>query len=188
MMVYLVSASWDNSCSSICSIAECFAFLVCTKWYNPAIHRQSQIRESCSSSMTFRYVDWNRGLVVSSDEDQHQSGMCNLQDIGGHVMKIPFIGFQILLFMRLEVWMLKTLSYEYIWKFFKLYSLIYITIFSFLFFPREHHLVLGICHFQSFLLLFFCCKELGSYLLHIDWWRKLFFYCIVKLALGHILL
>ena len=84
--------------------------------------------------------------------------------------------------------MLKTLSYEYIWKFFKLYSLIYITIFSFIFFPREHHLVLGICHFQSFLLLFFCCKELGSYLLHIDWWRKLFFYCIVKLALGHILL
>ncbi|XP_050241959.1 uncharacterized protein LOC126690866 isoform X2 [Quercus robur] len=83
-------------------IAECFAFLVCTKWYNPAIHRQSQIRESCSSSMTFRYVDWNRGLVVSSDEDQHQSGMCNLQDIGGHVMKVPFIGFQILLFMRLE--------------------------------------------------------------------------------------
>ncbi|XP_030970655.1 uncharacterized protein LOC115991039 isoform X1 [Quercus lobata] len=83
-------------------IAECFAFLVCTKWYNPAIHRQSQIRESCSSSMTFRYVDWNRGLVVSSDEDQHQRGMCNLQDIGGHVMKVPFIGFQILLFMRLE--------------------------------------------------------------------------------------
>ncbi|GMY18289.1 kinesin-like protein kin-7d, mitochondrial [Fagus crenata] len=83
-------------------IAECFAFLVCTKWYNPAIHRQSQIRESCSSSMIIRYFDWNRGLVVSSDEDQHQSGLCNLQDIGGHVMKVPFIGFQILLFMRLE--------------------------------------------------------------------------------------
>ncbi|GLT75780.1 hypothetical protein SLA2020_474780 [Shorea laevis] len=83
-------------------IAECFAFLVCTKWYNPAIHRQSNIRESSSSSMTIRYLDWNRGLVVSSDEDQHQIGMCNLQDIGGHVMKVPFVTFQILLFMRLE--------------------------------------------------------------------------------------
>uniref|UniRef100_A0A2N9F5F0 Uncharacterized protein n=1 Tax=Fagus sylvatica TaxID=28930 RepID=A0A2N9F5F0_FAGSY len=51
--------------------------------------------------MIIRYFDWNRGLVVSSDEDQHQSGLCNLQDIGGHVMKVPFIGFQILL-MRLE--------------------------------------------------------------------------------------
>ncbi|XP_062159206.1 uncharacterized protein LOC133866634 [Alnus glutinosa] len=59
-------------------IAECFAFLVCTKWYNPTIHRHSNIRESSSSSM------------------------CNLQDIGGHVMKVPFVTFQILLFMRLE--------------------------------------------------------------------------------------
>ncbi|KAE8100772.1 hypothetical protein FH972_018632 [Carpinus fangiana] len=83
-------------------IAECFAFLVCTKWYNPAIHRRSNIRESSSSSMTSRYLDWNRGLVVSSDEDRHQRGMCNLQDIGGHVMKVPFVTFQILLFMRLE--------------------------------------------------------------------------------------
>ncbi|XP_059453710.1 uncharacterized protein LOC132184192 [Corylus avellana] len=83
-------------------IAECFAFLVCTKWYNPAIHRRSNIRESSSSSMTSRYLNWNRGLVVSSDEDRHQRGMCNLQDIGGHVMKVPFVTFQILLFMRLE--------------------------------------------------------------------------------------
>lgn len=79
MIVYSVSASWNNSCSSIYSIAECFAFLVCTKWYNPTIHRHSNIRESSSSSM------------------------CNLQDIGGHVMKVPFVTFQILLFMRLEV-------------------------------------------------------------------------------------
>jgi hypothetical protein len=103
MIVYSDSASCNNSCSSIYSIAECFAFLVCTKWYNPAIHRRSNIRESSSSSMTSRYLDWNRGLVVSSDEDRHQRGMCNLQDIGGHVMKVPFVTFQILLFMRLEV-------------------------------------------------------------------------------------
>jgi hypothetical protein len=39
-----------------------------------------------------------------SDEDDHQSsGICNPQEIGGHFMKIPFIGFQIMLFMRLEV-------------------------------------------------------------------------------------
>ncbi|KAF2318128.1 hypothetical protein GH714_041480 [Hevea brasiliensis] len=79
-------------------IAECFAFLVCTKWYNPAIHRHSHIGES-GSSMINRYIDWNRGLAVSSDEDRHQnSRICNLQDIGGHFMKIPFIGFQIMLF------------------------------------------------------------------------------------------
>eukprot|EP00257_Ricinus_communis_P026659 XP_025014073.1 uncharacterized protein LOC8269523 [Ricinus communis] len=83
-------------------IAECFAFLVCTKWHNPAIHRNSHIVGS-SSSMTISYIDWNRGLVVSSDEDRHQNGrICNLQDIGGHFMKIPLIGFQIILFMRLE--------------------------------------------------------------------------------------
>ncbi|OAY47353.1 uncharacterized protein LOC110617546 [Manihot esculenta] len=83
-------------------IAECFAFLVCTQWYNPAIHRHSHIGES-GSSVIFRYTDWNRGLVVSSDEDRHQNGrICNLQDIGGHFMKIPFVGFQIMLFMYLE--------------------------------------------------------------------------------------
>ncbi|KAF2310416.1 hypothetical protein GH714_009735 [Hevea brasiliensis] len=83
-------------------IAECFAFLVCTKWYNPAIHRDSHIGES-GSSMTIGDIDWNRGLVVSSDENRHQnSRICNLQDIGGHFMKIPFIGFQIMLFMHLE--------------------------------------------------------------------------------------
>ncbi|PON75392.1 Transmembrane Fragile-X-F-associated protein [Parasponia andersonii] len=82
-------------------IAEGFAFLVCTKWYNPAIHRHSHIRESSSPSVV-RYLDWNRGLVVSSDDDQHQTGLCDLQDIGGHIMKLPLIVFQILLFMYLE--------------------------------------------------------------------------------------
>ncbi|GFZ16150.1 transmembrane Fragile-X-F-associated protein [Actinidia rufa] len=86
---------------AIC-IAECFAFLICTKWYNPAIHRHSHLREVGSSSSMIRYLDWNSGMVVSSDEEQQQGGICNLQDIGGHIMKIPLIGFQILLFMRLE--------------------------------------------------------------------------------------
>lgn len=86
-----------------CSIAECFAFLVCTKWSNPVIHRSSQTREASSSSSSIRYLEWNSGLVVSAEEDQEQDQLCGLQDIGGHIMKIPVIGFQILLCMRLEV-------------------------------------------------------------------------------------
>nr|GEU71942.1 transmembrane fragile-X-F-associated protein [Tanacetum cinerariifolium] len=67
-------------------IAECFAFLVCTKWSNPVIHRNSQI-----------------GVVnESSTDDISEYRMCDIQDIGGHVVKIPIIGFQVLLFMRLE--------------------------------------------------------------------------------------
>uniref|UniRef100_A0A6N2KEC5 RING-type domain-containing protein n=1 Tax=Salix viminalis TaxID=40686 RepID=A0A6N2KEC5_SALVM len=84
------------------SIAECFAFLVCTKWSNPVIHRNSQTREVASSSMMIRYLDWNGGLMVSPEENQHQERMCGLQDVGGHIMKIPLIGFQVLLCMHLE--------------------------------------------------------------------------------------
>ncbi|KAA8541164.1 hypothetical protein F0562_025090 [Nyssa sinensis] len=82
-------------------IAECFTFLVCTKWSNPVIHSNSHRREASSSSTAIRYLDWNSGLVVSS-EDLPQDRMCGLQDIGGHIMKIPIIGFQVLLCMRLE--------------------------------------------------------------------------------------
>ncbi|XP_044489253.1 uncharacterized protein LOC123213777 isoform X2 [Mangifera indica] len=83
-------------------IAECFAFLVCTRWYNPAIHRHSSLRESSLSPLPITYFDHNRGFVVSADDRHQSSGICNLQDIGGHIMKIPFICFQILLFMHLE--------------------------------------------------------------------------------------
>ncbi|KAK7330200.1 hypothetical protein VNO77_24387 [Canavalia gladiata] len=83
------------------AIAECFAFLVCTKWSNPVIHRNSR-EASGSSSTTIRYLDWNSGLVVSSDENQRQGRMCSLQDIGGHFMKVPIIVFQVLLCMHLE--------------------------------------------------------------------------------------
>ncbi|KAL6994901.1 hypothetical protein U1Q18_005037 [Sarracenia purpurea var. burkii] len=82
-------------------IAECFAFLVCTKWSNPVIHRNLRSREASSSSSTIRYLDWSSGLVVSP-EDESQDRMCSLQVIGGHIMKVPIIGFQILLCMRLE--------------------------------------------------------------------------------------
>ena len=45
----------------------------------------------------------NSGLVVSPEEDLQEERMCGLLDIGGHIMKIPVIGFQILLCMCLEV-------------------------------------------------------------------------------------
>ncbi|OVA06753.1 Transmembrane Fragile-X-F-associated protein [Macleaya cordata] len=82
-------------------IAECFAFLVCTKWFNPVIHRNSHNREASSSSTTIRF-DRNSGLLVSLEDDRYQDRMCGLQDIGGHIMKVPLVGFQILLCMRLE--------------------------------------------------------------------------------------
>ena len=86
-----------------CSIAECFSFLVCTKWSNPVIHRNSR-EASSSSSTTIRYLDWNSGLVVSTDENLLQGRICSVQDIGGHFMKVPLIVFQILLCMHLEVY------------------------------------------------------------------------------------
>jgi hypothetical protein len=84
-------------------IAQCFAFLVSTKWSNPAIHRKALTREASSSSTNIRYLDWHGSLIVSSEEDEHHDWICGLQDIGGHIMKVPFVGFQILLCMHLEV-------------------------------------------------------------------------------------
>ncbi|XP_057824019.2 uncharacterized protein LOC131036200 isoform X2 [Cryptomeria japonica] len=74
-------------------IAECFAFLVCTKWSNPCIHREHQSGGASTSSI-------NR--QASSSENQYQDGICGLQNIGGHIMKVPVVAFQILLCMRLE--------------------------------------------------------------------------------------
>lgn len=83
-------------------IAECFAFLVCTKWSNPMIHRRPYHDEASSSTASIRYRDWNSGLIFSSLEDHEQDRFCGLQDIGGHIMKIPLVAFQVLLCMRLE--------------------------------------------------------------------------------------
>ncbi|KMZ68530.1 Baculoviral IAP repeat-containing protein [Zostera marina] len=82
-------------------IAQCFAFLVCTKWTNPMIHRKSLNLQPGSSSMPITYRDWNSGLMISV-EDKSQYQLCTLEDIGGHIIKIPIIAFQILLFMHLE--------------------------------------------------------------------------------------
>lgn len=83
-------------------IAECFAFLVCTKWSNPMIHRSSCTVENAASSSTVSYLDWTNGLLVFREEEQNQENLCGLPDIGGHIMKIPLIAFQVLLCMRLE--------------------------------------------------------------------------------------
>ncbi|CAA0825599.1 Transmembrane Fragile-X-F-associated protein [Striga hermonthica] len=83
-------------------VAECFAFLICTKWYNPAIHRRPHLTAASSSSTSFRHLSWNNGFLVSTIEDHQDNRICSLQDIGGHVMKIPFVGFQVMLFMYLE--------------------------------------------------------------------------------------
>ncbi|KAK9684400.1 hypothetical protein RND81_10G207500 [Saponaria officinalis] len=83
-------------------IAEGFAFLVCTKWTNPLIHRRPYSTVSSASSSTMSYVDWTSGLVVYPEEDQNQDTLCGLPDIGGHLMKLPVIVFQVLLCMRLE--------------------------------------------------------------------------------------
>jgi hypothetical protein len=48
-------------------------------------------------------MDWESGLVLPSIEEQEPNIFCGLQDIGGHVMKIPLVAFQVLLCMKLEV-------------------------------------------------------------------------------------
>ncbi|CAL9059125.1 unnamed protein product [Musa banksii] len=83
-------------------IAEFFAFLICTKWSNQMIHRHPYHGEACSSSTTIRYRDWNSGLLLSSMEEHDQDRLCSLQDVGGHIMKVPLVVFQVLLCMRLE--------------------------------------------------------------------------------------
>ncbi|KAL1551227.1 hypothetical protein AAHA92_19095 [Salvia divinorum] len=85
-------------------VAECFAFLICTKWYNPAIHRRSYLTAAVASasSSSIRSYTWSNGVLVPPDEDNQENTMCSLQDIGGHIMKIPLIGFQVILFMYLE--------------------------------------------------------------------------------------
>ncbi|XP_009127672.1 uncharacterized protein LOC103852527 [Brassica rapa] len=76
---------WDLSINF--GIAELFGFL-CAKWRKQSIHSDSHIPNS--SSMGVRY----------GDEDSNIE--CGLLDIGGYVMKIPFITFQVIIFLSLE--------------------------------------------------------------------------------------
>ncbi|GAB4838203.1 hypothetical protein Ancab_027733 [Ancistrocladus abbreviatus] len=98
---YIGALGWWHIFANF-GVAECFSFLVCRQWSNPMIHRIPNTRETSSSSMPVGYLDWTSGLVFYSEEDQNQNRMCSMQEIGGHIMKIPIIAFMILLFMRLE--------------------------------------------------------------------------------------
>ncbi|KAM3328318.1 hypothetical protein P3S68_033010 [Capsicum galapagoense] len=83
-------------------VAQCFAFIICTKWYNPVIHTHSSLRNIPSSSTSsMQYLNWSSGFLASLNDDDQQGGLCSLQDIGSHVMKIPIVCFELLLFMRL---------------------------------------------------------------------------------------
>lgn len=142
-----------------CSIAECFSFLVCTKWSNPVIHRNSR-EASSSSSTTIRYLDWNSGLVVSTDENRTRERICSIQDIGGHFMKVPIIVFQVLLCMHLEVYDTELCAWSAL-------GILFLEIWD-VFHSREHLLLLYIYHFQLFSLRFSYFKELEYCYLHLN--------------------
>lgn len=93
------------------SIAECFSFLVCTKWSNPTIQRDAVFHAGSGGhssvspliSMSSVIHDAAHGSSSANDEDDGSDGMCGRQEIGGHLLKIPVLVFQVLLCMRLEV-------------------------------------------------------------------------------------
>lgn len=149
------------------------------------IHRNSSTREASSSSNAIRYLGWNSGVVVSPD-DQSNDRLCSLQDIGGHIMKVPIIGFQILLCMRLEVQYVYAFSIAGGWMNNLVYWNVASTNKSVISYFRGHLPVLNIFHFQYFSLHFFYCKVLASCLLCLDWWRNLFYYYVLELTLDDI--
>ncbi|BBM99475.1 hypothetical protein MPTK1_1g21510 [Marchantia polymorpha subsp. ruderalis] len=91
-------------------IAECFSFLVCTKWSNPTIQRDAVFHAGSGGhssvspliSMSSVIHDAAHGSSSANDEDDGSDGMCGRQEIGGHLLKIPVLVFQVLLCMRLE--------------------------------------------------------------------------------------
>ncbi|KAL1803324.1 hypothetical protein ACET3Z_031971 [Daucus carota] len=83
--------------------AQLFAFFTCTNWHNPLIHRHSQYSTTNSNFAISGYLDCYSGLDITSTEGDEQSRRRSLQDIGGHIMKVPLIVFQILLFIRLQL-------------------------------------------------------------------------------------
>lgn len=79
------------------------------------IHKSPNPGEASSSSAAIRYRNWESGLLLPSLEDHEQERLCGLPDIGGHVMKIPLVIFQVLLCMRLEVRVIYIFLLGYIW-------------------------------------------------------------------------
>jgi len=90
-------------------IAECFSFLVCTKWSNSIIHQDPpQLGPGglpiYNPHTLFRATPEgvDDGSTSRSDDDESGEGICGRQDIGGHLLKLPILLFQILLCMKLE--------------------------------------------------------------------------------------
>ncbi|KAJ7557508.1 hypothetical protein O6H91_05G129300 [Diphasiastrum complanatum] len=86
-------------------IAECFTFLVCTKWSNPSIHRAyHQPRASTYSSLSGSLQRMESACSTSSgtEGDEVEESLCGREEFGGHVMKVLLLIFQVLLCMRLE--------------------------------------------------------------------------------------
>ncbi|KAG0627661.1 hypothetical protein M758_2G218800 [Ceratodon purpureus] len=91
-------------------IAECFAFLVCTKWSNPIIQHDGPPQIGPGGLPTYATQPLFRpapesaddGSTSRNDEDDSGDGMCGRQDLGGHLLKMPILLFQVLLCMKLE--------------------------------------------------------------------------------------
>jgi hypothetical protein len=91
-------------------IAECFSFLVCTKWSNPTI-QQDQPPQIGGSLSIFPSVPLLRtttesaldGSTSAMEDDANGDWLCGRQELGGHLLKLPILLFQVLLCMKLEV-------------------------------------------------------------------------------------
>lgn len=62
----------------------------------PTFSSQSLLRPTLETA--------NDGSTSSVREDDIGEGICGRQDLGGHLLKMPILLFQILLCMKLEVW------------------------------------------------------------------------------------
>jgi len=90
-------------------IAECFSFLVCTKWSNPTI-QQDQPPQIGGSLSIFPSVPLLRtttesaldGSTSAMEDDDNGDWLCGRQELGGHLLKLPILLFQVLLCMKLE--------------------------------------------------------------------------------------
>ncbi|XP_024522154.1 uncharacterized protein LOC9645394 isoform X3 [Selaginella moellendorffii] len=86
------------------AIAECFSFLVCTKWTNTSIRGSL----SSSSSSSSKPLERDESLCSASstsivlEDEGIEAGFCGKEDIGGHLLKAPVLISQILLCMKLE--------------------------------------------------------------------------------------
>eukprot|EP00250_Pteridium_aquilinum_P016093 c22936_g1_i1 orf=986-2317(+) len=81
-------------------IAEGFAFLVCTKWTNPSI--QSRAHFSRTGLAQSRRNSVGESSTSGGESSEESEGFCGLENLGGHLMKVPVLVFQILLCMKLE--------------------------------------------------------------------------------------